>query len=308
MRNAFESHGMVVSKAVKRKSQIHHKNRNHFKIKLMKKFIIPVSLFGIALASVAQAQISINSLHTTYSQNFNTFDGTEGSLPSGWTYTVEGFTAPLFRGLQDIDDDPIFTGVMGLTSTGGTDVSIGWRESTNAANLDDFRLLLHVTNNTGKPITAFQFTYDLESWLRGARIQEMRFKYDTVLTDPDRSTFETDILTRFDDGGTLTVNPGAAFSSGTTLNGNNVRTQVSGVLDLATYLIDESDPDAGVFGALGVGESAYFRWQISNVSGDSGNRSVLAINNFTLKAIPEPSSALLLGLGALALLARRMRR
>lgn len=245
-------------------------------------------ILGLATAGSIFAQgFSFNSVGQTYSQNFNNFSGDDLSgLGTGWSSSVDDFTAPLFRGLQDINDDPSFTGVMALTSTGGTDRSIGWRESSGAANLDDFRLLFEFTNNTGQAITSFNFSYDLEAWLRGARIQEMRFKYGTTTNDG----FDSDILPRFEDGGTLTVNPGASESSGTTLNGNSVRTQVSGTVDLTTLLIDDTDPALGTFGALQPGETGFFRWQISNVDGDSGNRSTLAINNFEITAIPEPET------------------
>lgn len=264
-------------------------------------------LAGLTATALHGTAFVFTSIGQTYTENFNSFEGTEGSLPQHWSHVVGSFDAPLFRGLQDINDGPTFTGVMALTSTGGTDRSIGWRESSGNANIDDFRLLFEFTNNTGQAITSLNFSYDLEAWLRGARIQEMRFKYGTTTNDD----FNSDILTRFEDGGTLTVNPGAAQSSGTTLNGNSFRTQVSGTVDLTTLLIDDEDPGLGFFGALQPGETGFLRWQISNIPGDSGNRSTLAINNFEITPVPEPSTyAVILGLLILGgtLIRRRFER
>lgn len=267
---------------------------------------------GLMLSASAQS-VSFTAINQTYSQNFNGFDGTQGSLPSGWSH--EGSGTDIFRGVFNSGTASAadFTGVMAATN-GTSGNSIVWRESTGGASLGDFRLILAVTNNTGEAITGFNFSYYLETWVNGRRDNELRFKYDTVLTDPDRDTFQTDILPR---DSVDTRNPNhtviADNNDQFVLDGSLVanRTLVTGFLDLSTYLIDETDPSAGFFGPLGVGETAYLRWQISNNQLTAGNRSALGINDLQLTAIPEPGTyAAIFGALAvgLALWCRRNRR
>ncbi|MCC5834028.1 MAG: hypothetical protein JJU20_04780 [Opitutales bacterium] len=240
----------------------------------------------------AFASVSFNSIGQTYSQNFNTFEGTETSLPDNWSF--EGDGTDIFRGVfnSSTDSASTFTGVMAATN-GSSGNSIVWRESTGGASLDDFRLILSVTNNTSTAITSFEYQYTLETWVNGRRDNELRFKYDTILDDTaaDRGTFENDIVAR---NSQFTQNPNhtpiASNGEQFVLDGTQAANQtiVFGTLDLTTFLIDESDPSAGVFGALQPGETGYFRWQISNNQLTDGNRSALGINDLSLTAIPEP--------------------
>jgi hypothetical protein len=279
----------------------------------MKKIIF--TTIALTAASIAYGQFAFNTVGETYSQNFNTFTGTEGSLPANWSFEAAGGT-DIFRGVFNSNTNVAgdFTGVMAATSGSGN--SIVWRESTGAANLSDGRLLFSFTNNTGQAITSLNFSYELEAWVRGARVQELRFKYDTLLDDPDRSVFQTDILARAEDvnDNNLTRNPGHGSASGTVLDGNTVKTTVTGTIFLSDYLIDESvtdplDPLYGqTFGALQPGETAYVRWQISNIGSESGNRSALGINHFELTAVPEPQAyAFIFGFAAIALVTVRRR-
>ncbi len=261
------------------------------------------TILGAGLIATASAQISINAINDTYTQNFNSFVGTENSLPSGWSH--EGSGTDIFRGVFNSGTNAAsdFTGVMAATN-GSSGNSIVWRESTGGASLDDFRLILAVTNNTGAEITGFHFSYYLETWVNGRRDNQMRFKYDTYLdpVEAGRATFETDIFAL---NSAFTQNPnhtviadnGDQFVLDGSISAN--RTLVTGFLDLSTYLIDENNPDAGFFGPLADGETAYLRWQISNNQLTAGNRSALGINDFELTAIPEPGTYAMM-FGALA--------
>ncbi|MCD8483646.1 MAG: hypothetical protein LR015_13925 [Verrucomicrobia bacterium] len=164
----------------------------------MKNQLIPATAVLVLGATTLAAQLTIDTLNTTLSQNFSGFNGTEASLPAGWSWQTGGGT-DIFRGAfnSGTNNPGDFTGVMAATN-GTSANSIVWRESTGTASLDDFRLIFAVTNNTGSPITSFEFTYTLETWVNGRRDNEMRFKYDVSL-DPvaaGRSLFETDILAR----------------------------------------------------------------------------------------------------------------
>lgn len=276
----------------------------------MKKQLL--STLALVFATASYGQFSFNAVGETYSQNFNSFVGTELSMPTNWSF--EGGGTDIFRGVFNSTSNSAghFTGVMAATN-GVSGNSIVWRESTGGASLDDGRLLFAFTNNTGQAITGFNFSYVLETWVNGRRDNELRLKYDTVIdpVDPGRSTFETDILAR---NGPFTSNPnhtpiatnGAQFVLDGSLEAN--RTIVTGFIDLSTLLINESDPSLGVYDSLADGETAYLRWQISNNQLTDGNRSALGINDFQLTAVPEPRTyAAILGVIALACVGLRRR-
>ncbi len=229
---------------------------------------------------------SFNSIGQSYTQNFDSFRGSEQTLPPYFSMTADEGT-DIFRGVFDstTSSASAFTGIM-ATTTGGLDYSIGWRESTGSAELSDARLLFTFTNNTGEAITGFNFSYDVEAWVNGRRDNQLRFKYDIYANSAaaqaaaGRDAFETDVA--------ATINP-----HHTPIANNNLqsvldgkapanRVTVSGTVDLTTLLLNETNPGLGVFGALLPGQTAYFRWQISNANLNDGNRSALAIDNLML--------------------------
>jgi hypothetical protein len=264
-------------------------------MKLTKYLILPLIATTSALGT-----ISFNEIGVPYTQDFNTFNGSEGSLPSGFSIDAGG--TDVFRGIFNSNTDSAddFTGIMAATSD-GVNFALAWRESTGSAGLDNARILLALTNNTGVAISSFELSYEVQSWVNGRRDNRVRSKYDVILDDgPDgRATFETDLFS--------TTNPNhapiAANGDQFVLDGSlaDNKELVSRIIDLTTLLIDEGDPDAGTFGLLQPGETAYFRWQISNADLTAGNRSALAIDNLSITAIPEPSTyAMFFGLLAFA--------
>lgn len=258
----------------------------------------------LACIGTATSAVVFNSFDT-YTQDFNSFAGSEGTLPAGFSLGFFSGT-DVFRGVFNSTTANFgdFTGVMAATSGSGNS-SLAWVERNGTASLNDGRLFLTITNNTGAPITGFNVSYDVQAWGNGRRDNRVRLKYDTFLTPAEsggRETFETDIFS--------TINPNhteVAGGSEFVLDGSAIGNfeTVSGFVDLTTLEIAEGNPAAGVFGALPDGETAYFRWQISNANLTSGSRSALGIDNLSITPIPEPSTALLGGLGLLALLRRR---
>lgn len=227
----------------------------------------------------------------TYEQNFDSFQGTEGTLPPHFSITIDS-GADIYRGEfhSNTNAPSDFTGVMAATSD-GENYSLAWRESTGGANVSDARVWFTFTNNTGVPITGFDVNYDVETWVNGRRDNQIRFKYDIYTSNSEaqaaegRNAFETDIF--------ATVNPNytpiAANGDQFNLDGKNVanRETVSGYVDLLTLLVDENDPSKGVFGELALGQTAYFRWQKSNAALTDGNRSALGIDNISITARAE---------------------
>lgn len=264
------------------------------------KTMMMTAALGLAGAT-AQAQFSFTSIGETYAEDFNGYRGSSATLPSNMF--VSWNTA---RAGMDTPDSP-FTGVNSGAFTAYTsddsDHSFGIRER-NPADLRDARLFFSFTNDTDAAITGFDVSYDVEAWFIGDRRNRIRLKYDTFLDpedDPTRTTtFNEDIFS--------TDNPSAVMTANTNVDGSlaDNRTTVSGFVDLTT-LDDGTD---NFFGALAPGETAYFRWQISNADGDGGTlRSGLAINNFQATAIPEPGTiALVLMAGVAAVIGARRRR
>jgi hypothetical protein len=229
---------------------------------------------------------SFNTIGQTYTQNFNFFQGAEPTLPAHFTFTADS-GIDIFRGVfnSTINSASSFTGIMAATSD-GLNHSLAWRENTGSAALADGRALFALTNNTSQPITAFNYSYDVEAWVNGRRDNQVRFKYDVYADNAaaqaaaGRDAFATDIAATLNPNHT----PIAANEDEFVLDGKAAanRVTVSGTVDLTTLLIDTATPGLGAFGALQPGQTAYFRWQISNANLTSGNRSALAIDNFSL--------------------------
>ena len=118
---------------------------------------------------------------------------------------------------------------------------------------------------------------------------EVRFKYDVYADSAasqaaaGRDAFATDIATTINPNHTIISSNDNQFVQNGKLAANRVT--VSGTVDLTTLLIDSTMPGLGTFGALLPGQTAYFRWQISNAYLNNGNRSALGIDNFGLTAL-----------------------
>jgi hypothetical protein len=238
---------------------------------------------------------SFDFIGQTYTQNFDTFRGTEATLPDFFTIAVVS-GIDIYRNVFDATTDSAssFTGIKAATSD-GSNYSLAWREGTGAAALDDTRTLFMFTNNTGEAIVGFNVSYDMEAWVNGRRDNQLRFKYD-VYRDSDeaqaaegRQAFETDIFATLNPNHT----PISANGNQFVLDGKDIanRATVSGYVDLTTLLLDQNNPGAGLFGALPPGRTAYFRWQISNGALLDGNRSALGLDNIRISAVSQTLAA-----------------
>jgi autotransporter-associated beta strand protein len=200
-------------------------------------------------------------------ENFNSYRGTEATIPSdifvGWDQRIPD----PFQGVN--------TGAFTAYTSDDEDYSFGIRERS-PVDLRNGRVFLPVKNSTGQPIRYFEVSYDVEAWFIGNRRNRLRLKFDRFLTPSEaggRETFTEDVFS--------TDNPSAETTPNTEVNGSlpENRITVSGIVDLENY----SDGAGGFMGAIGPDETAWFRWQVSNASGDAGNlRSGLAVNNVVI--------------------------
>lgn len=233
----------------------------------------------IPLLAHAHTPVIISDIGVPYMQTFNDYRGSAATVPNGFfvEWDVARVADPFTGiGLFEVSDPSTsYGGFTAYTQGAGTHYSFGIRER-EPVDLRDARLYLHVTNTTGQAITGFLVSYDVEAWYIGHRRNRIRLKYDDQFGG---GRFEEDIFS--------TDNPSSETAPGTKVNGalSAHRTSVSGFVNLATYL----DPDGEPFGVLPDGADAYFRWQISNAAGDSGDlRAGLAINNVIITPVAEP--------------------
>jgi len=215
---------------------------------------------------------SFTNENVKYEEAFSQYRGSDQTLPDHMFLTWdEGRLANPFTGIGHFDNSNPETEYGNFTAytSDGQDFSFGIRERA-PGDLRDARLFFAFTNDTGEPISHFRVSYEVEAWFIGDRRNRIRLKYDNQVISNDRETFETDIFS--------TDNPSQITTPNTKVNGSldDNRVRVSGVVD-----ITKIDNGTGVsFQPLAPGETAYFRWQFSNITGDQGSlRSGLAINN-----------------------------
>src|SRR5438067_35306 len=136
--------------------------------------------------STGTGSVSLTTLGTAYSQNFDTLSNVAGSttntsLPTGWYLTETG------GGARDNEQYAVDTG----GSTTGDIYSYGAAGSTERAfgALRSGSLIplfgASFTNNTGSTITSLAVAYTGEEWRLGtaARTDQINFEYSTNATD-----------------------------------------------------------------------------------------------------------------------------
>lgn len=146
----------------------------------------------------AFAQVSITSLGTAYTQDFNSLDNTSAvtastvPLPTGWLLNeAQGTSASaLMDGLYGVDNGAANNGnVWSYGTTGSTDRALGSLRSNSL--LPSFGVWF--TNNTGGVITSLDVTYRGEMWRVGvsARLvaDRLDFQYSTDATSLTTGTW-----------------------------------------------------------------------------------------------------------------------
>lgn len=247
---------------------------------------------GIALAAFAQPASAISLTGTTYSENFDSMTATGTAAPAGWTVgtvtgnaTVTGApTAPTTTGAVTATNT-VTPGTGSGTAGGfynfgvaGTNV-VGERALGSLASSGLQRnTFLTLTNNTGAAITSFTIKYDGEQWRNGgnnvATVLTMQYSTDgTTWTNMGTGfNFTTPIVSTT--AGALDGNAPA----NRTANITGTYTPAASIADAATFYVRFVDPD------------------------DTGADAALAVDNFSLTVVPEPTTimggALLLGAAA----------
>ncbi|MDJ1491669.1 Ig-like domain-containing protein [Cytophagaceae bacterium DM2B3-1] len=214
----------------------------------------------------AWAQVSITTLNSAYTQDFNSLaiSGTGTAVPAGWTFAESGTNA-----------NAIYTAGTG-SGTAGDTYSFGSASATDRA----FGGLLSgsltptigagFTNNTGSTITSLTIVYTGEQWRIGATSANravrdtLNFQFSTNATSLTTGIWQNADALDF-------VSPVAPGTTVGALDGNVTANRQT----LSTTL-------TGLF--IPVGATIWIRWTDANVaSSDDG----LAVDDFSLTANGE---------------------
>lgn len=237
----------------------------------------------------------ILSQGVTYTQNFDTLafspDGTTASTlpdsPNGWTFTEQGNSQ---NNLYSIGNGSSAAGdTYSFGSTGSTERAFGSQNNNSPTRRQDLGVRFQSSILNTQPFTKAIITYTGEQWRLGAtgRLDKLDFQVSTNATSITNGTW-----TDFD-----SLDFAAPVTTGTlgALDGNAAANRT--LLSVKIALPANVSP----------GQTFWIRWNGFDASGvDDG----LAIDDFSIRAIPEPPSILALG-GVIAVVvacARRRRK
>lgn len=272
----------------------------------MKKLIAIIAC-GAGLVSVVEGQVLLSG-GLTYSQNFDTLATstttaqpawTDNSTLTGWyvrrARTVSGgtlgsFTYPTIR----LDNGGANNGsVYDYGSFGSTDRALG---SIGSGTISTNAIGVEIRNDTASAVSLDSISYNGEQWRVGqgntnsaATINILRFAYQvssSPITDP-----RPDIGNG--DGGWVPF-AGLNFTNNTIATSS---TDPGGPIDGNVHTTAISSSLTGII--LNPGDEVFLRWLDPD---ETGNDMGLAIDDFTanFSEVPEPSAAVLGGLGLLA--------
>lgn len=149
--------------------------------------LLPVAIVCLLVTTCTQAQVSITSTSTPYTQNFNTLitSGTSSTLPTGWKLLETGTNA-----------NTTLAADAGSTATGNT-YSYGTGTATDRAfgGLLSGSLVptlgVQITNNTGATIISLNISYTGEQWRLGTagRTDQLDFQYSLNATSLSTGTW-----------------------------------------------------------------------------------------------------------------------
>ena len=246
----------------------------------------------VLLSSYAVAAVTYTS--GTYSQ---TFDGLSGVSAWSNNSTLAGWYAATTNtpSITAIGSNTGSTTTAGLYSYGvaGTNAvterALGYATSnafTGAAGSGQNYLGLQLNNGNLANLTGFTLAYDGEQWRRDSTAsQTIAVQYSLDATSLTSGTWTSA-------GASLSFTSPQFIGSAALLDGNANANRVAGLSATVSSIV------------WAPGTNLWIRFSDLN---DSGNDHHLAIDNVSFTAVPEPTAAVLGGLGLLALLRRRRR-
>lgn len=212
----------------------------------MKKFY---SLSLIVLASLSYAQVSLTSLNTAVTENFDAM-GTTSTYPTNWVGSTE---------LAVSNGSSTSGSVQNLGSTSATDRALG-SIASNSTSSPTFGASFK--NNTGNSITTLDISYVKEQWRTGQNStfnEVVAFSYSLDATSLSTGTWNTvpaldmtEILT--------TTTTGAAVDGNAVANKASVSSSITGL-------------------SIPAGSTFWIRWVDDNATDTD---SVLAVDDFSI--------------------------
>ncbi len=245
-----------------------------------KSFLLTLSMaFGAGL-SESHAAISLVD-GVIYSQNFNSLasTGTTGStLPVDWVFSESGTNANSTYGVGTGSNNAGNTYSFG--STGDTDRSFGGLLSGSLVPIIGASFI----NNVGVGTIDITISYTGEQWRLGAtgRTDRLDFQYSTNATSLTTGTW-TDI-NALDFTAPVTAGTVGALNGNSAVNRTAISTTVTTV-------------------SIANGATFWIRW--TDFDAPAASDDGLAIDDFSIKAVPEPGAALIGAFGVIGLLRRR---
>lgn len=197
-------------------------------IKIYKQFKVNISSMLIACVFVLSGLSSVFSQSLTgfgvanqYVQDFNTFAGTNATVPTGWTVSPSPTGGFYNRGTYS-NGNALYA--LRESASPGTDRAIGGKLAANSGNCSSSgtaTFSLNLTNSTGFPIEELNVSWNAEQYSRGGRAATLDFSYSM----DNGSTFITSNITGTTLFTSVTGSDGALASIATTsfsININNI--------------------------------------------------------------------------------------
>ncbi len=251
--------------------------------------LLALSAFAGAQFQNARAAITYGSLTgSTYTQNFDGMTtSASAATPTGWGFgSGASTTAAAATTAVTINAGTSGTGALTGTSSGGayqfvsgvlasgTDKSIGFLSTGSYTSPKS--LIFGITNNTGTLLTGFTLDWNYEKYRTGSRAFDWTFSYS--------------------------LNGGTSYTSVAAGNQSYAADGANAVVNPPTSLSANGASTVDITGiSLADTSSIVFQWTYTG-SGGSTNGQGLGIDDFSLTAVPEPSTyiggGLILGLAA----------
>lgn len=274
----------------------------------MKKLLILAGLAAALPLAGVQAQYSFTSVGQTITETFTSYAGT--TMPTNWSTLSFNGTATQNANLANIafrgGNTGLTNGSGGIYSMGTTVATSGGGANTNRmlgvvgnGNLPNaFALVATYDNNTGSTITQLSISYAAGQWYA----QQARLNFFTVQYSVNGGAWQTVTSLTYNaafnafDNSTNTGYVNASNGNSGSLPSNSSiggRTGLNGFLATGEFNGNAATLSSGTFTLATpwtAGTNIRIAWVYDNVgSAGNGARQLLAIDDVSVTAIPEPN-------------------